>query len=70
MAFYPDQRKPDPELIDRFLSRASDGVHLSLSDMAYETSVRRYECRLTNGQYAMKDLAHKFFGAFSKALAF
>jgi hypothetical protein len=59
--FWPDQSKPDPVLIDRFLSRASDGKHLSLSDMAYEAGIRRAECRLTNGQYQM-NFFHSFFG--------
>ncbi|KAG8876294.1 hypothetical protein FRB98_007379 [Tulasnella sp. 332] len=53
IVYWPDQSKPHPELIDQFLSRASDGKHISLTDMAYEASVRRRECGMTNGQYSL-----------------
>ncbi|KAG9027067.1 hypothetical protein FRB95_008168 [Tulasnella sp. JGI-2019a] len=63
VAFWPDQSKPHHGLIDQFLSRSSDGKHLSLTDMAYEAGVRRKECSLTNGQYSLTgSLSHRFFG--------
>jgi len=68
IAYWPDQSKPHPETIDLFLARASDRKHLSISDIAYHASVRRAECRATNGQFAMDDMTKKFFGDMNATL--
>jgi len=67
MAFAPDQRKPHAKTIDLFLARASDGKHVSVTDLTYQSSIRRHECRATNGQYSLNSFSEKFFGDMNSA---
>ncbi|EAL84804.1 uncharacterized protein AFUA_7G00880 [Aspergillus fumigatus Af293] len=54
---------PHPDLVDRFLSHASNGKSLSLDDIVYFSGLRRAECKRTNGQYSMTwSCLHQFFG--------
>lgn len=63
IAFCPDQSFAHPDLVDWFLSHASDGKCLSLEDMAYFSGVRRAECKRKNGQYSLAhSFLHEFFG--------
>ncbi|KAF7176103.1 hypothetical protein CNMCM7691_001579 [Aspergillus felis] len=71
IAFCPDQGVPHPDLVDRFLSHASNGKSLSLSDIVYFSGLRRAECRRTNGQYSMTwSFMHQFFGSGNNALMY
>jgi hypothetical protein len=65
IAFCPDQSVPHPDLVDKFLSHASNGKSLSLEDIVYYSGLRRAECKRTNGQYSMTwSFLHQFFGTF------
>ncbi|KAH1854497.1 hypothetical protein KXX55_007713 [Aspergillus fumigatus] len=69
IAFCPDQGVPHPDLVDRFLSHASNGKSLSLDDIVYFSGLRRAECKRTNGQYSMTwSCLHQFFGSGNNAL--
>ncbi|KAF7159628.1 hypothetical protein CNMCM5623_005008 [Aspergillus felis] len=71
IAFCPDQGAPHPDLVDRFLSHASNGKSLSLSDIVYFSGLHRAECRRTNGQYSMTwSFMHQFFGSGNNALMY
>jgi hypothetical protein len=66
IAFCPDQSVPHPDLVDRFLSHASNDKFLSLDDIVYFSGLRRAESKRSNGQYSMTwSFLHKFFGMFS-----
>jgi hypothetical protein len=63
IAFCPDQSYPHPDLVDDFLSHASNGKSLSLGDISYFSALRRSECKRKNGQYSVTwSFLHKFFG--------
>ncbi|GFG20469.1 conserved hypothetical protein [Aspergillus udagawae] len=71
IASCPDQGVPHPDLIDKFLSHASNGKSLSLDDVVYFSGLRRAECRRTNGQYSMTwSFLHQFFGSGNNALIY
>ncbi|GIJ91753.1 hypothetical protein Asppvi_010725 [Aspergillus pseudoviridinutans] len=71
IAFCPDQGVPHPDLVDRFLSHASNGKSLSLDDIVYFSALRRAECRRNNGQYSMRwSFLHQFFGSGNNALMY
>ncbi|GIC93160.1 uncharacterized protein Aud_009642 [Aspergillus udagawae] len=64
IAFCPDQGVPHPDLVDNFLSHASNGKSLSLDDVVYFSGLRGAECRRTNGQYSRTwNFLHQFFGS-------
>ncbi|RLM00415.1 hypothetical protein CFD26_108536 [Aspergillus turcosus] len=71
IAFCPDQSVPHPDLVDKFLSHASNGKSLSLDDIVYYSGLRRAECKRTNGQYSMTwSFLHQFFGSGNCALMY
>ncbi|PKX90444.1 uncharacterized protein P174DRAFT_413317 [Aspergillus novofumigatus IBT 16806] len=71
IAFCPNQSVPHPDLVDRFLSHASNGKSLSLDDIVYFSGLRRAECKRSNGQYSMTwSFLHQFFGSGNNALMY
>ncbi|KAF4221923.1 hypothetical protein CNMCM8980_006191 [Aspergillus fumigatiaffinis] len=69
IAFCPDQSVPHSDLVDRFLSHASNDKFLSLDDIVYFSGLRRAESKRSNGQYSMTwSFLHKFFGSGNNAL--
>ncbi|GFF81311.1 conserved hypothetical protein [Aspergillus lentulus] len=69
IAFCPDQSVPHPDLVDKFLSHASNGKFLSLNDIVYFSGLRRAECKRSNGQYSMTwSFLHQFSGSGNNAL--
>ncbi|KAL3417102.1 deoxyribonuclease -related protein [Phlyctema vagabunda] len=71
IAFCPDQSYAHPDLVERFLSHASDSKSVSLEDLSYFSGVCRAESTRTNGQSSLTwSFLHKFFGSGNCALMY
>jgi len=64
----PDQSKPDPDLINAFLSYAKS-PKITLNEIALFAGHWRYNQKQKNGQYSL-DLLHKIFGSGNCALMY
>lgn len=79
IAYCPDQSYPHSQMVDRFLSHASQvfkvtdkdssvkppATKLTVADIAYYSGLRRAECKATNGQYSLsRNFLHEFFGMY------